>query len=178
MLEITLNSDGTLKVNTDNKNTNISEEKKEYTYDEKGNKVTYSLFKLINDEYVKIVEFKYFNNEEKLVYSLILNEDNSFNRKSEYTYDSKGNEVNSIISKYVDGLLEYEIKNEFTCDEKGNRLIYNQYIFKNGKWEMSHGWLYVNGKERKAFDVYTNDSGTFKDEYTYDENGNKTTIES
>ncbi len=117
----------------------------EYTYDEDGNFLTekYSLY--INDEWVKSREYIYINHERKNIYSMSLKTDGTFDSKWEGTYDDEGNQLTAKTSRYI-----------------------------NNDWVRTAEYKYINGETKAIFILYISDEGTFifKDEYTYDDDGN------
>ena len=168
----------------------------ESTYDEDGTELTSISSKFINNEWVKLRETKIINGESKQLYSLQLNDDNTFASKFEYTYDENGKKLTSKYSKYINdewvttsedtGLMSYQVtlnddntfasKVVWTYDENGNQLTWTTSKYIDNEW--------VVITDYKSFKVNTlglvyiltlNDDNTFasKSEYTYDENGNR-----
>ena len=155
--------------------------KEEYTYDENGNELTYTYSKYINDAWVRIAESIYINGEEKEVYSLYLNSDDTFNYKYEYTYDENGNRLTNTYSEYINNEWVNTSKWEYTYDENGNQLtsIYSEYI--DNAWVDTKKWEYTydeNGNVlTETYLKYIDNVWVYiyKYEYTYDENGNRLT---
>lgn len=171
-IEILIKNDGTIEVK-DNR-----PEKKEYTYDTNGNVLSYVLFRRVNNEWLKIAEYKFINNSEKCVYHLFLNDANQFEYKNETTYDENGNWLESIDYKYENGEWINNSKSDCTYDEQGNVLTNTQYIYKNGDWFLREGTTYVDGKVKTEIRTYENSSGIYKNETTFNSKDTETVITS
>ena len=86
-----------LELNDDN----TFSEKTERSYDDSGNGLSWKYYKYLNNEWVKTSESISINNERKLTYYLTLKDDNSFDEKTETTYDTNGNKSTQIKHKYI-----------------------------------------------------------------------------
>ena len=164
-----LNSDGTFR------------SKYEYTYDEKGNELSFISSRYENNVLIKTNEFIYINGESKIIYSVSFNPDGTIESKDEYTYDEKGNKLTSTYSKYENNALVYINKDEYTYDANGNELTNTYSKYENNAWVYIYKSEYTydaNGKKTtEAFLIYTNNAWVYlwKYEYTYDANGNQLT---
>ena len=119
-----------------------------YTYDDNGNFSKETISTYINGEIVKTLELKYFNRVPKIVYSLNLKTDNTFDSLEEYTYDDNGNKLGYTQSKYV-----------------------------NGEFVKTKEAIYFNNLEKTTYFLTLNSNGSLNDkyEYTYDNDGNMLT---
>ncbi len=153
----------------------------EYTYDENGNRLTDTYSKYINDQWVKYTEYKYINNERKTVYETYSKLDGTFDRRYEYTFDDKGNQLSYMLSMYKNNSWTYSLKSEYTYDESGNQLSWISSNYIDGDWTYDFKYEFSydnNGNElNHIVSNYENNSWTYscKYEYTYDDNGNKLT---
>jgi hypothetical protein len=172
--------------------------KHEYTYDEDGKKLTSKYSKYINDEWVTTSE-----DTGLMSYQVTLNDDNTFASKVVWTYDENGNQLTWTTSKYIDnewvvitdyksfkvntlGLVytltlnddnTFASKSEYTYDENGNRLNRKEYKYINSDWVLRGEAIYINDKSYDILTYTFKDNNTYneKNEYTYDENGNRLT---
>lgn len=115
------------------------------TYDENGKEVSMICYRYINNEWVKTSETRYFGGMIAVVYSLELNEDNTFETKTEYNYTEAGTELSHAVFKYM-----------------------------NNEWMKVEEDICINGKERSIYYLAFNDDNSIKTIYEteYDENAN------
>jgi len=101
--------------------------------------------KFINNNWIEIEKTNVdSSNISHVIYSILLNSDDSYNTKYEYTYDDNWNKKESKTSKFID--------NEWMKIEEG---------------------IYINNSYHTTFFLsLINDSFDSKREYTYDEEGN------
>ena len=141
---ITLNEDGSFNT----KEERIYDDNVEWNYKE---------YKYINNEWVKTGEGFVIRGNDCLLsyskYSLVLNEDGTFAKKVERTYDDNLNNLSTITSKYINNEWVYEEKEENTYNANGKELSHTSSKYINNEW------VYI-----------------YKNEFTFDENGNTTTV--
>ena len=130
--------------------------KYEYTYDEKGNELSY-------------IRSVYENNAWVYTY------------KIEYTYDANGKKSTEAHSKYENNAWVYTLKFESTYDEKGKLLTFTNSIYKKNAWvyiDKSEYTYDANGKMLQCIhSEYENNAWVYiyKYEYTYYESGDQST---
>ena len=169
---ITLNEDGSFNT------------KEERTYDDNV-EWNYKEYKYINNEWVKTGEGFVIRGNDCVIaysnYSLDLNEDGTFAKKVERTYDDNLNNLSTTTSKYINNEWVYEEKEENTYSANGKELSYTLSKYINNEW------VYID-KQEFTFDEngnaitevyleYINNKWVydFKFEYTYDSNGDRLT---
>ncbi len=146
----------------------------ENTYDDKGNRLTGTSYKYINNEWVKDLEYRYINGKNCTLYSLLLYSDNSYREKNEYTYDDNGNQLSSVSYYYINNEWVLHSKYEYTYDENGNELIAVIYdTLKSTKFEYTYdekGYLLTEVEY-----TYSDNEWIFKtkEEFYYNSNGKK-----
>ena len=165
---ITLNEDGSFNT----KEERIYDDNVEWNYKE---------YKYINNEWVKTGEGFVIRGNDCVInysnYSLDLNEDGTFAKKVERTYDDNLNNLSTITSKYINNEWVYEEKEENTYNANGKELSHTLSKYINNEW------VYID-KQEFTFDEngnaitevyleYINNKWVydFKFEYTYDSNG-------
>lgn len=179
----------------------VLNEKEENTFDEYGNDLTSMKSKYIDDVWVKVQECKVIGNLEYETYSLFFNQDGSFSSLCEYTYDENGNVLTDKRYVYINGSWILEEENKYingnkkiiyrvtfnddgslkekgihTYDSNGNLLTSAGYKYIDNDWVKSVGFVFINGVSYNTYLLDFNDDGSFNQikEYTYDDNGNKT----
>ena len=150
--EYTYDDSGNLLTQADSKYENnawVYTYKSEYTYDANGKKSTETYSRYINNEWIKIDESIYINGELSPIFLLYLNPDGTFISKYEYTYDANGKKSTETYSEY-----------------------------KNNEWIKTNEIIYINGEAKMIYSVSFNSDDTFKSkfEYTYDANGNMSSL--
>ena len=132
--------------------------KTEVTYDEKYNIVSYIESKYINNGWVATNEAIYINGEYKDLYYITLNEDNTFESKTEYTYDENGDYTSETNYSYING--------EF--------ILMDKYLYLDGKRVLVEGYAYINNEVKPTLIIKLKSNNTFKSkkEYEYDDSGN------
>ena len=177
-------------------------DKYEYTYDNDGNMLTKVYSKYINNEWVKLKEYAYYNNEEKTMYSLELKTDGSLNFKYEYVRDDEGNTITEKFSKYVnnawlkmrvfkyfgnisrvvydltiDSNYNYKSLEEYTYDNDGNYLTGKLSKYIKNTWVKLEEYIYFDNVEHPIYELYLDDNNLFdyKFEYEYNLKGDVTT---
>ncbi len=149
--------------------------KYEYTYDENGSELGNKEYIYLNNQWIKRFEYKYIEGKIKRVYSLNLNEDNTFNFKTEYTYDSKGNVLSSISSNFKNNNWILSSKEEYEYDEAGNELGNKRYNYISNQWVKVFEYKYINGERKIICFSSINDNLVL--DYIYDcildEDGNE-----
>ncbi len=172
--------------------------KYEYTYDSYGNTLTKVTSKFINNEWVKILEQNNINNNLETVYEILFNTDGTFNLKKENIFDNDGNKLSKIDSKYLNG--KWEKLTEYKYFNDAEKIIYrlvlnpdNTYGYKvektysndgeltnekffdyiNNTWIKTLENILIDGKSCTIFELFLDDDVfSYKNEYTYDSNGN------
>lgn len=176
----------------------------EYTYNENGNELSYTRLILKNNEWVKTEERKLINEEMKTIFTILNNQDGTFDQSFEYAYDDKGNKISeknivykndeidinrifiydeagNIITetyyRYENSEWVYDTKHEYTYDTNRNRTNVLDYIYLNNEWVKIYEGKLINEEIKTIFTIKRNQDGEFnyKYEYTYDEKGNELT---
>ena len=152
----------------------------EYSYGSNNIKLTEKVYKYINNEWILKNDKILINNILHSIYEVIFNNDDTFNKKYESTYNDNGNLLILESAVYnANGVWVNNDKNVYTYDSNNNRLSRTVLYYYNDAWNYSFKEEYEydsNGKEIAitSYD-YENDSWVYnyKYEYTYDSNGNK-----
>ena len=120
----------------------VSYSKTEYTYDETGKELSSISYNYIDNNWLKTRETKCINDESKTTYLLNLYKDGTFAYSETYSYDEKGNTLSKSVFDYMN-----------------NR---------------TSNYKYINGEAKCTYSLDFKDDGSydFKNESTYDENGN------
>ncbi len=157
-------------------------------------------YRFINNEWVKFNEYKMFNGQEKIVYSLnYMN--GEISGKVECTYDNNGNLLTWIESNYknewtysrkqestynddnkvltyIESIYEnnewiYKYKIENTYDEDSVILTNTHYSYKNNEWVKTLGYIYINGNKLETYSngYYEEIETTIISENTFTEDG-------
>ena len=169
---ITLNEDGSFNT------------KEERIYDDNV-EWNYKKYKYINNEWVKTGEGFVIRGNDCIIaysnYSLDLNEDGTFAKKVERTYDDNLNDLSTTTSKYINNEWVYEEKEENTYNANGKELSHTSSKYINNEW------VYIDKQEftfdengntiTEIYSEYINNEWVydFKFEYTYDSNGDRLT---
>lgn len=95
-----------------------------------------------------------------------------------YSYDEKGNILNITKSEFKNDKWYYSSKQEFEYDEDFNITKESKFNYIANKWIETERYFYLNDEKHQEFEIKLNDKGNFveKNEYTYDEKGNKASL--
>lgn len=143
------------------------------------NKNTYYL--VINDEWVKMLEYIIINEKENLIYSI--NSDGSYSGTfyslNECIYNDLGNKISETYYDYENNSWILRREYEYTYDKEGNKLTETKIKLENGEFSFKDERTY--DKKGNTITIigsnYENDAWAldYKAEFTYDENDKKLT---
>ena len=154
-----------LELNKDN----TIKSKKEYTYDDNGIELTCVEYDYKNDEWVRTRE----SYKKKEVYSIFFKQDN-INCVNETTYDEDGKKLKQVATYYKNN--EFSMKEERKFDENENLLSLTNFEYLNNEWLKRSECVFISEKSYLIYYATFNVDNSIKyvDEYTYNENGTKT----
>ena len=98
----------------------------------------------LNNEWVKKIEEENINGTYMNTYVLKLNNDKSFNSKTEYKYNESGYKLEEIYSKYENNTWIYDCKYEYNYNGNGSIVNAKRYAYENGEWVLKEQRNYDN----------------------------------
>jgi len=169
--------------------------------DENNNILGYTVYKFIDEEWVKTFDYIYIKGVRKCIYSATINSDNIVETIDEYTYDENGNELTNKRSVLAEGkwtIYEsiynngesrlnrktclktdntFDFKCEYTYDENGKLLNEIEYTYTNDEWVYSKKTEYTyddkGDKSNKKEYLYRSGQWLLRHEYIYINNEEK-----
>ncbi len=140
--------------------------------DTNGNFISEVMSNYINNEWIRVSEFKYYNGEKLRTYELVLNNDGSINHETINNYDENGNRLSYTWTAFVNN--SYSSKDESILSE-GKNLYRTYYKYIDGEWVKTKKEIYINDEKYDLYLINFDRDGNFQNryEYTYDDQGNK-----
>lgn len=149
----------------------IFKDKSTYEYDETGTRITINSFRYLDNEWV--VNAKEIRINSRWYYQTIVDIiNNELSKKTESTYDEKGNVLTKLISKFENDNWILHHKYVYTYNENGACIEENDYVYKRNEWHLFQKSINQNNKWLiKEYYIYNEDGSMYsKYEYSYDEN--------
>lgn len=146
--------------------------------EDENNQMSMTIFKYINNEWLKTQYSKIIDGEEYIYYQVAYDETFSMYFKYEFTYNDNGKEASMLQSILKNNEWVYDVKMEYTYDEKGKLSIQEAFAYNGNEWILYNKSVAFGNQLQPVYAVILKADRSYfsKTERTYSDDGKVLTM--